>query len=254
MASRFLYLVRHGEAAEGGSLSDAGQEQARRTGERLKNLPVTRELHQHRPRRARAAATAPRPHRLSGCRAAARAAARPSPPSSATPHPRRPRIRPQARHLPTPGSASRGAGRLRSVTEGAPCWPGRRSSSLRARRGRARLGKNAPGESPAADAHELIVTHNFLIGWFIRHALDAPDWRWIGLNQQNCALTVILYQPGLPPSLVTFNDAAHLPDQLRWTGFPAPAAAPVRLNYFSLTKGRPATGYSPGLPRPPTPG
>jgi len=29
MASRFLYLVRHGEAAEGGSLSDAGEEQAR---------------------------------------------------------------------------------------------------------------------------------------------------------------------------------------------------------------------------------
>jgi broad specificity phosphatase PhoE len=82
-------------------------------------------------------------------------------------------------------------------------------------------GQNAPGESPAADVHELIVTHNFLIGWFVRHALDAPDWRWLGLNQQNCALTVILYQSGLPPSLVSFNDAAHLPDQLRWTGFPA---------------------------------
>jgi probable phosphoglycerate mutase len=59
------------------------------------------------------------------------------------------------------------------------------------------------------------------IGWFIAHALHAPDWRWIGLNQQNCALTVILYQRGLPPALVSFNDAAHLPDQLRWTGFPA---------------------------------
>ena len=104
--------------------------------------------------------------------------------------------------------------------------PGRRSSGSRARRGRAGLGESAPGESQAADIHELIVTHNFLIGWFIRHALDAPDWRWIGLNQQNCALTVILYQPGLPPSLVTFNDAAHLPDQLRWTGFPARLAAP----------------------------
>jgi broad specificity phosphatase PhoE len=36
MASRFLYLVRHGEAAgEGGVLTAAGQEQARLTGERL---------------------------------------------------------------------------------------------------------------------------------------------------------------------------------------------------------------------------
>ena len=73
-----------------------------------------------------------------------------------------------------------------------------------------------------ADAvrHELIVTHNFLIGWFIRQALDAPDWRWLGLNQQHCALTVILYQAGRPASLVSFNDAAHLPTSLRWTGFP----------------------------------
>jgi len=82
-------------------------------------------------------------------------------------------------------------------------------------------GPSGPGDSPDPDAHELVVTHNFLIGWFIRHALHAPDWRWIGLNQQNCALTVILYQPGLPPSVVSFNDTAHLPDQLRWTGFPA---------------------------------
>jgi hypothetical protein len=62
---------------------------------------------------------------------------------------------------------------------------------------------------------------SFLIGWFVRHALQAPDSPWIGLNQQNCALTVILCRPGLPPSLVSFNGAAHLPDQLRWTGFPA---------------------------------
>lgn len=88
---------------------------------------------------------------------------------------------------------------------------------------RAAIGQFAgpPGEGLADDVHELIVTHNFLIGWFIAHALHAPDWRWIGLNQQNCALTVILYRKGLPPALVSFNDAAHLPDQLRWTGFPA---------------------------------
>ena len=29
------------------------------------------------------------------------------------------------------------------------------------------------------------VTHNFLIGWLIRDALDAPKWRWIGLNHAN---------------------------------------------------------------------
>ena len=72
-----------------------------------------------------------------------------------------------------------------------------------------------------ADSRELIVTHNFLIGWFIRDALGAPAWRWLGLNQCNAALTVIRYASGYPPALVSFNDMDHLPAGLRWTGFPA---------------------------------
>ena len=71
-----------------------------------------------------------------------------------------------------------------------------------------------------ADEHELLVTHNFLIGWFVRDVLGAPDWRWLGLNQQNCALTVVLFRAELPPSLLSFNDASHLTAPLRWTGFP----------------------------------
>ena len=39
----------------------------------------------------------------------------------------------------------------------------------------------------AEDRHELLITHNFVIGWFVRHTLDAQVWRWIGLNQANCA-------------------------------------------------------------------
>lgn len=54
----------------------------------------------------------------------------------------------------------------------------------------------------------------------MREALGAPDWRWLGLNQQNCALTVLLYRAELPPSLLSFNDASHLTAPLRWTGFP----------------------------------
>ena len=56
MASRFLYLVRHGEATEDESgLSATGEEQARRTGERLKNLPVSRIHHSPLPRAAQTA-------------------------------------------------------------------------------------------------------------------------------------------------------------------------------------------------------
>jgi probable phosphoglycerate mutase len=71
---------------------------------------------------------------------------------------------------------------------------------------------SVPGDQ---DRCELLITHNFVIGWFVRQALDAPAWRWIGLNQFNCALTIIQYQPGRPPMLVTFNDLGHLPVELR---------------------------------------
>jgi serine/threonine-protein phosphatase PGAM5 len=69
-------------------------------------------------------------------------------------------------------------------------------------------------------APELIVTHSFLIAWFVRHALDAPPARWLGLNSGNCGLTVIRYVEGRPPSLVLFNDMGHLPPDMQWTGFP----------------------------------
>jgi probable phosphoglycerate mutase len=72
----------------------------------------------------------------------------------------------------------------------------------------------------AGDSAELIVTHSFLIAWFVRHALEAPPARWMGLNAANTALTVIRYRPRRPPALVTFNDLSHLPADLQWTGFP----------------------------------
>jgi hypothetical protein len=61
---------------------------------------------------------------------------------------------------------------------------------------------------------------DILIGWFVRHALSAPDWRWLGLNQCNGALTAIRYSAEWMPSVLTFNDMCHLPPELRWTGFP----------------------------------
>jgi serine/threonine-protein phosphatase PGAM5 len=71
-----------------------------------------------------------------------------------------------------------------------------------------------------AETHELIITHSFLIAWFVRHAFGAPEWRRPGLNVGNGALTVILYRPDRPLTLITFNDMSHLPPHLRWTSFP----------------------------------
>ena len=41
-----------------------------------------------------------------------------------------------------------------------------------------------------------------------------------GLNLQHCALTVIRYAAAGPPNLITVNDVAHLPADLRGTGLP----------------------------------
>jgi len=209
MASRFLYLVRHGEAAEGGALTDAGEEQARRTGERLKNLPVDRVHHSPLPRAAQTARLIA--GWLPGVPVAESAVAGDYIPADLDPAVLPPS---HARLVNSYTITERdeGAALARAAIEQFAGPPGE---------GPAREGPAGAEAGPADDVHELVVTHNFLIGWFIADALHAPDWRWIGLNQQNCALTVILYQPALPPALVSFNDAAHLPDQLRWTGFPA---------------------------------
>jgi serine/threonine-protein phosphatase PGAM5 len=71
------------------------------------------------------------------------------------------------------------------------------------------------------DRHDLLITHNFVIAWFVREVLGAPDWRWVSINQANCGLTVLTQKPGRPWSLVVHNDLAHLPPEMR-TGLPEP--------------------------------
>jgi len=71
----------------------------------------------------------------------------------------------------------------------------------------------------SGEVHELIITHNFVIGWFVREVLQAPEWRWMTLNQAHCGLTVLSQKQGRPWTLVSHNDLAHLPVELR-TGLP----------------------------------
>jgi broad specificity phosphatase PhoE len=195
--TRFLYLVRHGLAdPHDGPLSAAGEEQARLTGQRLREVPFSAIYHGPLPRAAQTARVI--------------AACLPGVPVSACDL--------AGDYLPaapdpaglSPGFASFLAGFTDAErTEG----PARAVAALEyfAR------GSDEPGEE-----YELVVTHNFLIGWLVSQTLDAPQWRWLGLNQMNCAVTIIAYPAGLPAGLITFNDAGHLPPALRWTGFPAP--------------------------------
>jgi len=63
----------------------------------------------------------------------------------------------------------------------------------------------------SGEVHELLVTHNFVIGWLVREVLQAPEWKWMTLNQANCGLTVLAQKHGRPWTLLSHNDLAHLP-------------------------------------------
>lgn len=69
------------------------------------------------------------------------------------------------------------------------------------------------------DVHEVLITHNFVIAWFVREVLGAPEWRWMTLNQAHAGLTVIMQKQGRPWTLLSHNDLGHLPMELR-TGLP----------------------------------
>ncbi|BCB76106.1 histidine phosphatase family protein [Phytohabitans flavus] len=189
-AHRFLYLVRHGDAVDDGDLSDAGREQATLLGRRLARLPIAAVHHGPLPRAAQTAALIA--DHLPGVpvRSAEEVGdyVPPVPDPAALPEP-------YARFLldVTPAEYKRGA-------------------DLAA----AAIARHAGTEGRS---HEPIVTHSFTVAWFVRHSLDAPAARWLGLNAANTGLTTILYRPERPPALVAFNDLSHLPERLRWTGF-----------------------------------
>jgi broad specificity phosphatase PhoE len=198
-AVRYLYLTRHGEASpDDGRLTENGRRQALLLGERLRRSPLSSVLHGPLPRAAETAGLIR--GRIGDV------------PLQVSEH--------AGDHVPyVPGrdelpaeSADFMLGRLAEI-------PARRlrEGPEQARRALTAFTGPAEGDEPR---HELVVSHAFLIGWLVRDALDAPEWRWMGLNHANAALTVVRYTPGRPASLLLFNDTGHLPPALRRTGGP----------------------------------
>ncbi|MET9645300.1 histidine phosphatase family protein [Streptomyces syringium] len=201
-ATRYLYLVRHGEAAsEESGLTEAGRRQAVLIGERLRDIPLAVVHHGRLPRAEQTA-------RLIGD---------------------------QLKNVPL--RVSEAAGDYVPYTPARDELPEESADFLLRFLAGATEEERAHGPALARqaldaftgpvngeqDRHELVVTHNFLVAWLVRDAMHAPQWRWLGLNHCNAALTVIRYAPGRPASVLASNDMRHLPADLRWTGFPPEA-------------------------------
>lgn len=201
-AIRHLYLARHGEAsADESDLTEKGRRQAVLLGERLRGSPLSAIHHGPLPRAERTARLIREQLGDVPCELT-----RSEPAGDYIPYV------PREAELPA-DSARAMLGRLAEF----PAEERLRGPEL-ARAALARFTGPVAGDEPR---HELVVTHNFLIGWLVRDALDAPPWRWMGLNHCNAALTVIRYAPDRPSSVLLYNDMGHLPAELRWTGFPA---------------------------------
>ena len=181
MATTFVYLIRHGEKSpDSPALSELGRAQSRLLGERLRTVPLSTVHHSPVPRAVETTSI------LAGYL--------PGVPRHACDH--------VTDRVPMPRSdpPARYASFLRDVPADE-----RDDGAAHLQAAVAYLG--ATGES---DRHELVVTHNFVVGWFVRHALDGPEWRWLGLNQANCGLTIVRFDPDGRATLVCFNDTGHL--------------------------------------------
>lgn len=185
-----LYLVRHGEQdrasghAPDGGLSQLGREQADRLGRRLRTVPFSALHHSPAARAAQTAEIVARhlpqvPRHACGLIA------------DRTP-------------VPSHGQRDQYPGRWLAWLDKVP--DGERDEDATA----LRAAIEHLGVTGGNDRYELLITHNFVIGWFVRHVLDAPVWRWMGLMHANCAITIVQWESGLPPVLVSFNDTGHL--------------------------------------------
>ena len=70
------------------------------------------------------------------------------------------------------------------------------------------------------DRHDLLITHNFVIAWFVREAFGAPD---VAVARRSTRPTAgsrsSRRSRGGRWSLLVHNDLGHLPPELR-TGLP----------------------------------
>jgi serine/threonine-protein phosphatase PGAM5 len=192
-----LYLIRHAEAAPGSAdaddpgLSDRGRAQAARLAPRLAAAGVPEILHSPRRRAAETAALL----------AAAMPTAQPlrSAPSPLLDD-----------RTPVPSASHRADYPARFLP-----WLDDTAADEADPDGTALTAAYA--ELTATPPHpRALVTHAFVIAWWVRHTLAAPPTSWLTLAPANASLTILRTHPDRPPTLIAFNDTGHLapePDQ-----------------------------------------
>jgi probable phosphoglycerate mutase len=194
--AQYLYLVRHGEQQDAehglpdGPLSPKGTQQARAIADRLAAVPLSRAWHSPLERSAETARIVT--ERMPGLTSTPSALLMDCIPSGPTPD------------MPHAFEPFFGSVTAEQIDAGEAQMADAVAEFL------------APARE---DRHDLLITHNFVIAWFVREVFGAPAWRWLGLNQANCGLTIIRVRSAKPPVLITHNDLGHLPPELR-TGLP----------------------------------
>ncbi|WP_147917007.1 histidine phosphatase family protein [Ruania zhangjianzhongii] len=195
MATRYLYLARHGSADPFGELTETGHQQAQLLGRRLAHLPIDAVWHSPLPR-AEASAV-----ELAGQLA------------TGTPVAAAEELIDHIPYVPSPEE---------TPAAWVPFFDGYDAEEAEAgNRIAQRLTARFATAPEHDDVREVLITHAFQIAWLLRDALAAPPTRWFGLPVANAALTVIEYRPAVPPSISMMNEMSHLPAELRWTGFSA---------------------------------
>lgn len=187
MATRTLYLVRHGyyDLASshklGGSLTPIGVEQAQLTAQRFSSLPITA-IH---------------------CSTLPRAA--------------------ETAEIIAQELADVPLHRSRGLWECVPCIPpawaeyfkGYSSKNIERDKKQAekafdRYFKRAQGR----DKHEIVVGHGNLIRYFICRVLQVQPEGWGNMDMCNCGISQVLVRPDGRMVLVSHNDVSHMPDHL----------------------------------------
>lgn len=191
MGSRFIYLIRHGQyvhAKEEGELTHIGEEQAILTGKMLANLPIDA-VHTSSSLRA-VQTTAHILAQLGDLKAMPNDLLKECVPAIPTSLARFYEANPR-RHSPTEDEVADCSERLDLVYD--------------------LFFTGTDGQ----DSYELIVSHGNVIRYMITRVLGVAPEAWVKMAIYNCGISLIVVDHTHSASLITHNEVAHLPFELR---------------------------------------